>query len=43
MGGAGAVSFIVALVGGGYPNFKKSMEGLGDYIIITDGTLGPSH
>ena len=26
-----------------YPNFKKSMEGLGDYIIITDGTLGPSH
>ena len=26
-----------------YPNFKKSMKGLGDYIIITDGTLEPSH
>ena len=26
-----------------YPNFKKSMKGLGDYIIITDGTLEPNH
>ena len=26
-----------------YPNFQKSMKGLGDYIIITDGTLEPSH
>ena len=26
-----------------YPNFRGSMKGLGDYIIITDGTLEPSH
>ena len=26
-----------------YPNFKRSMKGLGDYVIITDGTLEPSH
>ena len=26
-----------------YPSFRESMKGLGDYIIITDGTLEPSH
>ena len=26
-----------------YPSFRGSMKGLGDYIIITDGTLEPSH